>query len=217
MVKIYIHKILTIFGIGFFFGILLPASGNAIPLTINAYGAVGAAYSKDHLSGGSIAGNIKNDFAVRDNNGQNISFALGVAPNIPLPIISNVRAEITYIKSIKNGVSNNLTGASIYYDFFKLLPIVTPYVGVSFLYYNPKIALHGNQPIKEKINQGLTAFNVGASLSLPSFPLAVYGEYRYAIPGIFKNNLNFKKNDITYSFEDYSLSMFMVGVRYYFL
>jgi len=213
---IKLSKILIIFTSTLLFIIFLQTSGKALPLTLNVYGSVGMSYSKDHLSGGSIAGDIKDDFVIRDNKGKNLNFAFGISPNLPIPIISSLRLEISYTRGLENGLSDSLTGASIYYDV-NLYPFITPYVGISFLYSNPEVAIHGNQSIKEKVNQGLTGFNVGVSMGLPAFPLAVYGEYRYAIPGIFKNELNFNKNSVNYSSSNYNLSMFMVGIRYYFL
>lgn len=186
----------------------------AIPLVASAYGSISGSFSRDRYDGEDL-NNIKNDLLDYKDTKKGVEFAVGVASRFPVPVINNLRFEINY-NYHPGGDNSSLTGASLYYDI-KNFPIVTPYFGVSLLYYNPKVAFDRSNSVRSTISQGLTGFNIGLSVGLPLFPLEGFLQYRYALPGLFGDKSNVNTNQSNYTVKNYKVSMFTIGARLYFL
>jgi hypothetical protein len=130
--------------------------------------------------------------------------SLGIRP-LDLPIIGGFRGELQYFGVYSGDIKNNAYGFAIYYDFFRFIPIVNPYIGVS--YYSNKYSFSESVDYNKK---SLVSMNAGLNVSIPVLPIDIFAEYRRVGESFDKafntpNGININKNE------------YIIGMRYYIL
>lgn len=120
-------------------------------------------------------------------NSSNFSVFLGVRPITSIPIISGFRVEGSYEYGFSSLETNNSYGLGLLYDF-NIIPIVTPYVGVSLYQNHFKIKPNGDD-IEKTINTTSPSlgFSAGVTLKIPYFPPKVTLNYYYKNSNMFDN------------------------------
>lgn len=140
---------------------------------------------------------IKNNF-----NSNAYSLNIGVRP-LDILILGGFRVEGQYSGYISGENKSSQWGATVYYDLFRFIPIVNPYLGfgIQRSHYDFDKNIFGKRE-KESYS-----FNAGLTASIPLLPLDLYLEYRH---------LNTNKKSYTESFS-YKISSndLMIGIRYY--
>ncbi|MGV3278894.1 hypothetical protein ACFX5K_04525 [Rickettsiales bacterium LUAb2] len=186
-----------------------------------------------YVSGAMVSGNggLKNiklenntdNFSVNkvDNQNNGFMFAAGISPNLPIPIIGSLRGQFEYSRNFNNNARGNMYGVGVYYDVLKIIPIVTPYIGASFMYYqaNTRFELSGNDgksvSLFDKVNQPLAAFTVGANFDIPFIPLQVFAEYKYITSSVFSSNIKvINDNNISVKSADFKSNSIVLGLKY---
>lgn len=182
------------------------------------------------VKGGEIQKDIKKQLNLNNSTSKNNSWFLsaGVEPNLPVPFLSGLRGELQYKNIHNKNIKGNGIGVGLYYDVFKFIPFVTPYVGASIMYLNAKTKIKASfgskgdniSLITDKADQSLLTFSAGANVYIPLIPVTFFAEYDYTTSNLIGPKLNIKgnmMNNINLTGSHYSYQGALVGIRYYIL
>ncbi len=177
----------------------------ALPLVPDIY-IGGAIYSGENKI--KDVYNNNSSIGTRDGTFKNKSYLLsiGIRP-IDLPILGNFRFEGSYSGSISGDNAASKYGLVMYFDLFRFIPIINPYIGLG--YSNTSYDFKDSYK-NLKNNVGEYSMHGGLNISPPFIPFDVYLEYKYFVAGdsFAVNKLN------SYKVEG---SNIMLGARFYFL
>lgn len=209
-----------------------------IPFTPKLYVSAGALVGGGGLTGAKVSNTVEN-LAIKASDSTSsdtgILFSVGLEPNLPIPVIGSLRPEIQYMHNFNKQLKGDAIGAGLYYDLFKMIPFLHPYVGVSVAYLSAdaKLKLNAtniaenngsvNFDVKtNKLSQTLVGFSVGANVSVPVIPLTFFAEYRFVTsdllgPKVKTSSDNNTTLGLNINNAHYKSQGVLIGLRYYIL
>lgn len=186
--------------------LICSVTAKAAPLIPDVYISagynMGSSEIKYYNTGTSTA---KDTFSESANNYQ---FTLGIRP-LDMPIFGGFRFEATYDVPTSSNIEDKDIGLVLFYDF-RILPIVTPYIGVGYHFDNYNFGdIAGLSPDASTDNHSYS-FHVGADFAIPATSLSVFAEYEFQQTHTRATTDDFSK----YGIQNQSIT---IGLKYYLI
>lgn len=119
-------------------------------------------------------GNYKDTYSETTDNYQ---FAIGIRP-LDMPIFGGFRFEASYDVPVSSNIEDTDVGLGLYYDF-RILPIVTPYIGVAYHFDHYNFGDISGLPAGMDNDNHSYSFHVGADFAIPATSLSIFADYEF--------------------------------------